>query len=171
MLKIKKLPASLYVLYSAVIALGILADHVSKVLAVKYLLPVSDFPIIRDVFHLTYVENRGAAFGMMADRRWVFIVFSAVAILALTAYLYIGGFSDSKLSGFSVAMIISGGIGNMIERLGRGYVVDFINFEVIDIAVFNLADSFICVGAGLLVLALVIEIVKEEKDKKKNAGN
>ena len=70
-----------------------------------------------------------------------------------------------------MAMIISGGIGNMIDRIALGYVVDFIDFTLIDFAVFNGADSFVCVGAGLLILALILDIVKEQKaEKEKNNG-
>jgi signal peptidase II len=63
-------------------------------------------------------------------------------------------------------MVVSGGIGNMIDRLALGYVVDFIDFRLINFAVFNGADSFVCVGAGLLVLALVREMIEESKAKK-----
>ena len=65
----------------------------------------------------------------------------------------------------SVAMIISGGIGNMIDRTALGYVVDFIDFRLINFAVFNGADSFVCVGAGILVLALILDIVKESRKR------
>ena len=65
-------------------------------------------------------------------------------------------------------MIISGGIGNMIDRLMLGYVVDFIDFRLINFAVFNGADSFVCVGAGLLILALIKDIVDESKAKKQD---
>ena len=64
-------------------------------------------------------------------------------------------------------MIAGGGIGNMIDRISLGYVVDFIDFTLIDFAVFNIADSFVCVGAGILILALILEIVNESKNKEK----
>ena len=63
-------------------------------------------------------------------------------------------------------LIVSGGIGNMIDRIALGYVVDFIDFALIDFAVFNIADSLVCIGAGLLVLALVLDIIKEAKLEK-----
>ena len=156
-----------YIIYSLVIAVGIILDQLTKWLSVKYLMAVNTVPIIKNVLHLTYVENTGAAFGMLKDHRWVFIVVSTVAILAFIAYLYLGH-ADSTLSGIAFAMIISGGIGNMIDRLALGYVVDFIDFRLINFAVFNGADSFVCVGAGLLILALILEIVKESKAQKNN---
>ena len=159
----KKLSAKKYVLFSLIIAVGIAIDQFTKFLAVKYL-GIST-PIIKDVLHLTYVENEGAAFGMLADSRWVFMLISTVAILIMAFYLY-AGLAQGRLYEISVALIISGGIGNMIDRVALGYVVDMIDFCLINFAVFNVADSFVCVGAGLLVLALILEIVDESKKMK-----
>jgi signal peptidase II len=156
-----------YFIYSAIIALGIVIDQLTKWLAVKYLTKVNTLPIIENVLHLTYVENRGAAFGMLADRRWIFITVSTVTVLALAFLLYSGKL-QGRLYSTAIAMIISGGIGNMIDRTALGYVVDFIDFRLINFAVFNGADSFVCIGAGLLVLALIKEIIKESKNKKKD---
>ena len=151
-----------YLLYSIIIAVGIILDQLTKFLSVKFLTLVDTVPIIKNVIHLTYVENTGAAFGMLKNHRWVFIVISTVTIIGMLAYLYLGH-AENKLYAISVAMVISGGIGNMIDRLALGYVVDFIDFRLINFAVFNGADSFVCVGAGMLVLALVLDIIKEYK--------
>ena len=121
---------------------------------------------VEDAVHLTYHMNKGAAFGMMADSRWIFMVISTVAIIAMGYYLY-AGLSEKRIYTVSVAMIISGGIGNMIDRVAIGAVVDFIDFRIIDFAIFNGADSFVCVGAGILMLALILDIVREAKEKKK----
>ena len=160
----KKQPKD-YIIYSAIIVIGIILDQLTKLLSVKFLTKVSTVPLIQNVLHLTYVENTGAAFGMLKDHRWVFLTISTVAIIAFLAYLYLGH-AESMLYGVSLAMVISGGIGNMIDRLALGYVVDFIDFRLIDFAVFNGADSFVCVGAGLLILALIIDLVKEYKEEK-----
>ena len=119
---------------------------------------------VTEVLHFTYVENRGMAFGLLSDHRWVFMVFSVIGIGALAAYLYF--FAKSKLSRISLGLIIAGGIGNMIDRTVLGYVVDMIDFRLINFAVFNVADSFVCVGAGLMVLYLIREMVKEAKVEK-----
>ena len=168
---IKKSPRD-YILYSAIIAVGIILDQITKWLSVEFLSKVSTLPIIKNVIHLTYVENRGAAFGMFKDHRWVFMITSTVMIIGLSLYLYLG-FAENKLYEVSIAMIISGGIGNMIDRLALKYVIDFIDFRLINFAVFNGADSFVCVGAGLLVLALVKDIIKESKEvkNKKSSGD
>lgn len=165
MFKIKKKRPIDYILYSAVIIGGVVIDQLSKWLCVEFLKPKGSVPIIKDVIHLTYVENRGMAFGLMADARWVFMVTSVIMIVAMGLYLYLG-MCENKLYWISVAMVVSGGIGNMIDRIALGYVVDFIDFTLIDFAVFNGADSFVCVGAGMLVLALVLDIVREAKEKK-----
>ena len=160
----KKTHFSEYALYSAIIILGLALDQLTKWLAVKFLMPIDTFPIIKDVLHLTYVENRGAAFGMLANHRWVFIIISTVTIIAMLFALYSKKLPN-KLYTISVSMIISGGIGNMIDRTLLGYVVDFIDFRLINFAVFNGADSFVCVGAGILVLALILDIIEESRKR------
>lgn len=160
----KKSPID-YIVYTAIIVIGIVIDQITKYLAVVNLKPISTHPIIRGVIHLTYVENRGAAFGMLADQRWIFIAISSVTIVAFLIYLYLG-MAENRLYSTAIAMIISGGIGNMIDRLALGYVVDFIDFRLISFAVFNGADSFVCVGAGLLILALILDLKKEVKKGK-----
>ena len=168
MIKMKKLPLKSYIIYTVLILLGIGIDQLTKWLSVKFLSPIDTFPLIKGVLHLTYVENRGAAFGMLADHRWIFIVISSVTIIALLYVLYSGRFYKNDLYTVSFLLIISGGIGNMIDRTLLGYVVDFIDFRLINFAVFNGADSFVCVGAGILVLALILEIINEKKRENKN---
>ena len=157
-----------YLTYTAIILLTVGLDQLTKLLAAKYLTKVATVPIIEGVIHLTYLENRGAAFGMLQNHRWVFMLISTVTIIGLLIYLYLGK-APNRLYGVSLAMIIGGGIGNMIDRTAFGYVVDFIDFRLINFAVFNGADSFVCVGAGILVLAMLLDIKKEaqlEKVKK-----
>lgn len=166
----KKLSTKKYLLFSIIILAGIVIDQLTKLLCVRFLRPVSTVPIIKDVLHLTYVENRGAAFGMLSDSRWVFMLVSTVAIIGMLLFLYLG-FAQNGLYEISLAMVISGGIGNMIDRIALGYVVDMIDFRLIDFAVFNGADSFVCVGAGLLILALILDIAKESKEKKVKAND
>ncbi len=154
-----------YILYSAIIVGGILLDQLTKWLSVAFLKAVDTVPLIKGVLHLTYVENTGAAFGMLKNHRWVFILISTVTIVLFSAFLYLGH-AQNRLYAVSIAMIISGGIGNMIDRLALGYVVDFIDFRLINFAVFNGADSFVCVGAGLMILALILDVANEMKNQK-----
>ena len=149
-----------------VVALGIVLDQVTKYLAVLYLKGVDTVPIWKDVFHLTYVENRGAAFGMLSEHRWVFLTLTTVAVLCMIGYSIAFGGRDRRLTILALSLIISGGIGNMIDRVALGYVVDFFDFVLIDFAVFNVADSLICIGAGLLLLSLILAARQEERQKK-----
>ena len=168
----KKTPLE-YIIYSAIILGGILIDQLSKFLVFKFMTIGQSIPLIKGFLHITYSTNPGMAFGMMGegDQRWIFMVVSTLAIIAFTAYLYLGH-ADNWLYAVSLAMVVSGGIGNMIDRVGLGFyvnsqgfgeVIDFIDFCGIWNAIFNGADSFVCVGAGLLILSLVIDIIKESK--------
>jgi signal peptidase II len=170
MLKIKKRTGMEYLTYTVIIALGIILDQLTKWLAVKFLAPIDTQPIIKNVLHLTYVENDGAAFGMLDDKRILFMIPSTVMIIGMLIYLYLG-YAENRLYAASVAAIVSGGIGNMIDRIALGYVVDFIDFRLINFAVFNGADSFVCVGAGFLMLALIRDFIKEVKTARKKAEN
>jgi len=152
-----------------IIALGIFLDQLTKELAVKHLAGKPSIKIIGDFLKLSYTENRGMAFSLLSDARWVFMSVSTLAIAAMLFYLLFA--KKTPLYSVSVAIITSGGIGNMIDRVKLEYVIDFVSVK--HFAVFNFADSLVTVGAGLLILALVLDIIKEgkktktEKDKSK----
>lgn len=152
-------------LWIAIMVLAVFLDQLTKYLTILFLKPVDTLPIIEDVLHLTYVENTGAAFGMMKNQRWLFMIVSTVAIIALLIYLFKKK-TQPKLENLAIAFIVGGGIGNMIDRVLLGYVVDMIDFRLINFAVFNVADSFVCVGAGLLMLYIILSGVKEYKEEK-----
>lgn len=168
-----------YLIYTAVIFAGIFLDQLTKFLVFKFMTIGQSIPLIKGFLHITYQTNDGAAFGMMDNpgQRWIFMSLSIAAILIFAAYLYLGN-TDSMLSAVALGMIISGGVGNMIDRMGFGFyvnpktgmgeVIDFIDFCGIWNAIFNGADSFVCVGAGLLILALILETVKENRAQKAN---
>ncbi len=162
----KKRTLTDYIIYVSVLVGGIIIDQITKLLAIKYLMPVASVPLIKigdvQVLNLTYVENTGAAFGMLKDAPWVFNTISTIAIVVMLSYLFLGH-AESRLSGIALGMMVSGGIGNMIDRISLHYVVDFIDFRLINFAVFNGADSFVCIGAGLLTLALILEMKEEMK--------
>ena len=123
-------------IWLAVIIVTVFLDQLTKYLTVLHLKPIDTLPIIEDVLHLTYVENTGAAFGMMKDQRWLFMIVSTVAIIALLIYLFKKK-TQPKLENLAIAFIVGGGIGNMIDRVVLGYVVDMIDFRLINFAVFN----------------------------------
>ena len=146
----------------AIILGSVALDQLTKWLAVEFLQGQPSFPIWQDVLHLTFAKNEGAAFGMLSDHRWVFMVFSSVAIVGLLVYLFRFR-PKSRYVQITLAMIVGGGIGNMIDRIALGYVVDFIDFTLIDFAIFNVADSFVTVGAFMLMGYLIADTVREFK--------
>ncbi|MBQ2773368.1 MAG: signal peptidase II [Clostridia bacterium] len=149
----------------AVIAAVILVDQISKILVLAYLYE-EQIDLIEGVLRFTYVENRGMAFGLLADHRWIFLICSVVGIGLIAFYLF--RYVHRNLSRVSLALIIGGGIGNMIDRLRLGFVVDFIDFCAFDfwVWVFNVADATVCVGAALFVLDLILEMVADIKKNK-----
>ena len=150
----------------AVMAGVVLADQLTKLWTVKGLVHVgASYKLIPGVLHFTYVQNRGAGMGILEDHRWVFMSVSCVAIALIFAYLILKRPED-KLFLCSLALIAGGGIGNMIDRFALGYVVDMINVELIDFYVFNVADSAVCIGCGLMILYMVLDEIREYKKKK-----
>ena len=141
-------------LWILIIIGSIWLDQLTKWLAVTLLQGNPSVPIIPEVFQLTYLENPGAAFGMLQNNRWVFLIVSTVGILAVLLYLLIKR-PTSKLLCLSLSFIVGGGIGNMIDRVLLGYVVDFFDFCLINFAIFNVADCFLVVGIIMVCIALL----------------
>ena len=170
MMKERKIKAPPLVIYSAVAAAVIAADQATKFVAAAKLKEIGTYPIIKDVLHFTYVENTGAAFGMFSDKRWVFMVLSSVALIAMAVWAVFNR-NGKMMTNVSVAMIFGGGVGNMIDRFASGFVVDFIDFRLINFWVFNVADSFVCIGCGLLILSLILGEIKSRKEKNTPGGD
>ena len=166
----------MWVIPFVAIALGVIAlDQVSKILILNFLYE-GQLDLIPGILRFTYVENRGAAFGMLSDHRWVFMLLSVIGIAAIGAYMWF--YVKDRTGRVALSLIIGGGIGNMIDRVAYGFVVDFIDFYLFDfwVWVFNIADSAVCVGAGIFALYLILDTVKEFKKQKtekekSNAGN
>ena len=161
---------TLIILISVIVG-GIGLDLLSKLLVAGLMTLGQSVTLIPGVLKLTYIHNYGAAFGMLSEHRWVFMVISTVAIIGIGIYLF-GFCRERMLLKVGLAMIVSGGLGNMVDRIFYGYVIDMINFYFLSFWkwIFNVADAFVCVGAGLVVLALLLDVIKEAKGKKKD-GN
>ncbi len=152
-------------IYSLLIAAAVIAlDQLSKYLVVQNIAEGGFVRCIDGVFHLTYIKNRGAAFGMLSEHRWVFMVVSAAAIIAILVYMWREKPKSMWLK-TALGMIVGGGVGNMIDRTLSGSVVDFIEVDFVDFAVFNVADSFVTVACGILIVYLIAEAVRENKSK------
>ena len=147
---------------------SVIADQVTKYLVVSNMELYESIDVIPGVFRFTYIHNDGAAFGSLDNARWIFMILSTVAIVAILGYLFWKKPQD-KLLLSSLILITSGGIGNMIDRIRLGYVIDFIDFcafPKIWMWIFNVADVCVCVGAGLLALWMILDTVKEAKKEK-----
>lgn len=159
-----------YLLPILLVAGVVALDQISKVLVLHFMYK-GQVVLIPGVLRFTYVENRGMAFGLLSDHRWVFLVLSTVGIILMCLYLWY--YAKTTLSRVGLSLVIAGGIGNMIDRLVLGFVVDFIDFCAFDfwVWVFNIADAAVCVGAAIFMLDLVLELVREMRGKKKDAGD
>ncbi len=130
-------------------------DQLTKYLAVARLAGKAGVPVIPGVLELFYLENRGAAFGMLTNRQWFFVAVAAVMLAAAVyVYLRLPAGRHYLFLRLICILIASGAAGNMLDRLFRHYVVDFLYVSAIDFPVFNVADCYVCVGTGLAVLAL-----------------
>ena len=154
-----------FLILIGVIAVSVIADQISKLIVVNSMALGETVPVIEDVFHFTYIQNRGAAFGMLANNRWVFMILSTVAIVVMCVYLF-KYCEESTFTKIGMALIIGGGIGNMIDRVALGYVIDMIDCRFIDFYVFNVADSCVCVGAFMVGLGYLLSSIKASKAKK-----
>jgi len=105
--------------------------------------------VINDFFHITYIRNTGAVFSMFAEHTLVLGVFAGIVVLGLLIFVFLKRKTASPLFLISLVMIASGGMGNVIDRLARGYVVDFFDFRVFP--VFNVADIFVTLGCALIL--------------------
>ena len=146
-------------IYEIIIIALICIDQFSKYLALNYLKLEGSIPVIQNIFHLTYVENRGAAFGMFQNNQIVFIIVAVVASIVGLYYIYKKKLN--LLGNISIVLIISGAIGNLIDRVRLGFVVDYFDFRFIWDYVFNVADVFVVVGTILLCIYIIVF----EKDK------
>ena len=144
-----------YYIIAVVLAL---ADQGLKKWAVAKLKGHPPMVIIDKHLDLVYVENRGAAFGILENQRWIFIVITVAVICFLIYYIANHHKTHSPLVNASLTLILAGAVGNLIDRVIQGYVVDFIFVKfggLYDFPVFNLADVCVVVGWGLLMIALM----------------
>ncbi len=138
------------------IAAGLVGiDQLTKWLAVLFLKGADPVSVIRGVFSFTYTENRGAAWSMFEGQQWLLIGVTSVMIVGLLAVLLSGRFRKHRLATFGGILVVAGGIGNLIDRIFRGYVVDFLQTDFMDFPIFNVADCFVVVGAVLLFVYFV----------------
>lgn len=148
--------------------LVVVIDYIIKILIINNLKPISSLEIIPGLFSLNYVENKGAAFGMLANARWIFIVFTIAVIIFLIIFVFWKK-PTSKLLNVAFILIIGGGIGNLIDRIFYGYVVDYLSISFFP-PVCNFADYCVTIGAFLLVIYLIFITDYTKKNKELKNG-
>lgn len=132
----------------------IFLDQITKSAAVEHLKGQEPFILWDGVFELRYLENRGAAFGILQNQRVLFIV-TTVVVLAVIIYLYLMKIPAKRRYiwlDIIAVLFFSGAIGNFIDRLVQNYVIDFFYFRLIDFPIFNVADIYVTVAAFLLII-------------------
>ncbi len=159
----------LYLLAGVVAVLFLVADQLSKWYIASNFALTESKPFIEGLIDFTYVNNKGGAWGLMEGHTWILLSLTFFIMIICVALLIKEGLKN-KLLFFSVSLILSGGIGNMIDRIFRdGNVVDFIHLHFMPtFPVFNIADCAVCIGATLLLLHFIIDMIKDYKVRRKN---
>lgn len=151
------------------IALVVGLDQLTKFLIVQNLAEYESIPIIDGILNFTRIPNDGAAFGILDDHRYVFIIASSAVIVAATVFMFVYYKKYyHPLLYTALSFVVGGGIGNMIDRVAFVNVVDFIDVKFIPFWkwIFNVADIFVCVGAGIILIYFIVTDIKENKKKK-----
>jgi signal peptidase II len=150
-----------YILFIALAASGIIIDQITKIVVDRSMQLYDSIPIFENFFHLTYVRNKGAAFSFLSNASWRLPFFITVSIIAAVVILIAFGKlrDDQKVAHTSLALIFSGAVGNLIDRIRLGEVIDFLDAHWYrhHWPAFNVADSLICVGVFLLAVDMVLE--------------
>jgi signal peptidase II len=152
---------SRYPLFAGIAVIGIIIDQITKIYIDRSMQLFDSIPVIENFFHITYVRNKGAAFSFLSNASWRLPFFIAISIIAAVVILI--AFQklrdDQKLAHISLAMIFSGAVGNLIDRVRLGEVIDFLDAHWYrhHWPAFNVADSLICVGVFLLAIDMILE--------------
>jgi len=151
----------------------LIVDQITKLLALQYLRPAQSLEIIPGLFRLYFATNTGGAFSILSDKTGILIFFSSVAVVVIFGWQLTLPAKDWLMKS-SLGMIFGGAIGNLIDRFMRGLVIDF--FDVhwhykVHWPTFNLADTFICIGVGLVIFCTLFPAVHERLIGKKHAEN
>lgn len=147
------MPRNFSMQYYMIIAAIVILDQIVKKAVTVYMELNESLPVITDVFHITYIHNTGAAFSLMEGFRFLLIALPLLVILAALIYLFKKRKEARPALLLSLSFIAGGGLGNVIDRIALGYVVDYFDFRVFPI--FNIADIFVCAGCALLVIYML----------------
>ena len=158
----------MYIVIGLIIIGLIGIDQITKVWATHVLSNGRDIALWEGVFHLHYVKNTGAAFGMLGGKQIFLVIITTAIIIGMIIYYHkLPKTYWGKWSRVAFILIISGAIGNLIDRVALNYVRDFLYFKLINFPVFNVADILVVVGVGILLVAMIFIEIEEEKRKEK----
>lgn len=146
-------------------AVLVIIDQIIKYLISAYLQPVGSVSVIDNIFSLTYVENKGVAFGMFSDMRWIFVALTSILLVIIIFYMFKKR-PKGKFFYVCAALIIGGGIGNLIDRIFYGYVIDYLSLSFFP-PVCNFADY--CITAGTIMLVIYLLFFSDILDSSKKA--
>ena len=133
----------------------IIIDQVSKIIVVNNLTNNKSIEVIKSFFYLTYTNNKGAAFSILTGRR-ILLILVALIVIGVLIYYVIKNKIEGKVNKIALSLVIGGSIGNLIDRILRGAVIDFIDVKIFgyNFPIFNLADTFIVIGVFLLIIEM-----------------
>ena len=151
-------------LYVIITCLVVLGDQFFKYWITANIEAGQTMPLLPGIVHLTYVENTGAAFSMFSGMRWILVGFTGVCLILMLFFMIKTKYGAAVR--FPLALVMGGAVGNLIDRIMNGYVVDMFEVEFVRYAVFNIADAFINVGAILFVILYLIKSGIEDKREK-----
>jgi signal peptidase II len=137
-------------------------DQITKYLAKSQLLYSQPVTFIKGVVEFRYAENTGVAFSAFSGGRWFFVALTVVVAVGLLVYMFKGKAQQNLWLFWTLGVIVSGAIGNLIDRVFLGYVIDFINPTFVDFAVFNIADCAVTLGTISLIAYLIFDMFKKE---------
>ena len=150
-------------------AILLAVDQITKYAALTQLKPVGNVTFIEGFMDFTFVENRGAAFGILHGKTWLLLILAAVICVAIIwSMTKMPNTKEYKYLKWALMLILAGAVGNVIDRLARGYVVDFFEFTFITWQVFNMADIYVVLGTIAMAI-IVLFFIKDDKEEK-NAG-
>lgn len=154
-------------MYTLLLVILVALDQLTKSLAISHLKNTGMVKIVDNWLYLTYVENRGAAFGMLNDKPWFFTILASAFVIFMLYYVIKNRNSLGTFYKVSIVIIISGALGNLIDRIRLGYVVDFIFSPLgglYDFPVFNFADVYLSVMAIILVIYMIFFEAKDSEN-------
>ena len=156
----------LQVITLIIIALLVAIDQIIKLLVLEHLKPMGSLTLIDGFIQLNYAENTGAAFGSFSGKTTFLSIFTLAIIILGLIYLFVKK-RKVDVEYICISLIISGGLGNLVDRIFRGYVVDYIEPLFVDFAIFNFADILVTCSCIVLVIWLMYEIYRENKNEKR----